>query len=110
MTAPLLILIVMLPICSYLLFAALTETRFYSSALVTLFIFNYKKWRLYKKAKKQGVRTYLYPADFEIDADMGDIPEFYLYPLVQEDGGIHYYLYTDNYTFITDNFQLTSRL
>ena len=110
MTTPLLILIVMLPICSYLLFVALTETRFYSSALVSLFLFDNKKWRLYLQAKKKGVRTYLRPLDYEIDAEEGNVPEFYLYPLVQVDGGIHYHLYTKNYEFITDNFQLTSKL
>lgn len=96
----------------YLIFALITENKFYSSALVTLFIFDNKKWRLYLKAKKKGVRTYLYPADYEIDANMGDIPEFYLYPLVQEDGGIRYLLYWDNGgpEFVTENFQLISKL
>ena len=87
----------------------MTENKFYSSALVTLFIFDKKKWRLYLKAKKEKVKIYKYPLDYELDANMGDVPEFYLYP-IQKDGGIHYYLYTDNYKFITDNFQLISRL
>lgn len=106
----LLILIVTLVICNCLIFALITETKFYSSALVTLFILDKKKWRLYLKAKKEKVKIYKYPLDYEIDADMGDVPEFYLYPIVKKDGGIHYYLYTDNYKFITDNFQLISRL
>ena len=94
----------------YLIFALITENKFYSSALVTLFILDKKKWRLYLKAKKEKVKIYKHPLDYEIDADMGDVPEFYLYPIVQKDGGIHYHLYTDNYKFITDNFQLISRL
>lgn len=93
----------------YLIFALITENKFYSSALVTLFILDKKKWRLYLKAKKEKVKIYKYPLDYEIDADMGDVPEFYLYP-IQKDDEIHYYLYTDNYKFITDNFQLISRL
>ncbi|MCI6614931.1 MAG: hypothetical protein MSC51_03755 [Mollicutes bacterium] len=93
----------------YLIFALITENQFYSSALVTLFIYDKKKWKLYLKAKKEKVKIYKYPLDYEIDADMGDVPEFYLYP-IQKDDGIHYYLYTDNYKFITDNFQLISRL
>ena len=94
----------------YLIFALMTENKFYSSALVTLFIYDKKKWRLYLKAKKEKVKIYKYPLDYELDANMGDVPEFYLYPVVQKDGKIHYYLYTDNYKFITDNFQLISRL
>ena len=97
-------------ICSCLLFITFTESQFYSSAISYLFIFEHKKWKLYQKAKKTGVKTYLYPYDYEIDADTGDVPEFYLYPLVQEDGGIHYYLYGPDYQFITDNFYLTERL
>ena len=93
----------------YLIFALITENKFYSSALVTLFILDKKKWRLYLKAKKEKVKIYKYPLDYEIDANMGDVPEFYLYP-IQKDGEIHYHLYTDNYKFITDNFQLISRL
>lgn len=94
----------------YLIFALITETKFYSSALVTLFVLDKKKWRLYLKAKKEKVKIYKHPLDYEIDADMGDVSEFYLYPIVKKDGVIHYYLYTDNYKFITDNFQLISRL
>lgn len=94
----------------YLIFALITENKFYSSALVTLFIYDKKKWKLYLKAKKEKVKIYKYPLDYELDADMGDVPEFYLYPIVKKDGEIHYYLYTDNYKFITDNFQLISRL
>ena len=94
----------------YLIFALITENKFYSSALVTLFIYDKKKWRLYLKAKKEKVKIYKYPLDYELDANMGDVPEFYLYPIVKKDGEIHYYLYTDNYKFITDNFQLISRL
>lgn len=94
----------------YLIFALMTEKQLYSSALVTLFIFDNKKWKLYLKAKKEKVKIYKYPLDYELDANMGDVPEFYLYPIVKKDGGIHYYLYTDNYKFITDNFQLISKL
>ena len=94
----------------YLIFALITENKFYSSALVTLFILDKKKWRLYRKAKKEKVKIYKYPLDYEIDANTGDVPEFYLYPMEIKDGKIHYYLYTDNYKFITDNFQLISRL
>lgn len=97
-------------ICSFLSFIEFTTDLFYFSAIVDLFLFDHKKWRLYRKAKKQGVKIYLRPYDYEIDADTGDVPEFYLYPLVQKDGGIHYYLYGPDYQFITDNFQLTSRL
>ena len=94
----------------YLIFASITENKFYSSALVTLFILDNKKWRLYRKAKKKKVKIYKYPLDYELDANMGDVPEFYLYPIIQKNGEIHYHLYTDNYEFITDNFQLISRL
>ena len=94
----------------YLIFALITENKFYSSALVTLFIHDKKKWILYLKANNEKVKIYKYPLDYELDANMGDVPEFYLYPVVQKDSKIHYYLYTDNYKFITDNFQLISRL
>lgn len=94
----------------YLIFALMTENKFYSSALVTLFIYDKKKWKLYLKAKKEKVKIYKYPLDYELDSNMGDVPEFYLYPIGKKDGGIHYYLYTDNYKFIIDNFQLISRL
>lgn len=106
----LLISIITITICSYLLFATLTKNQFYSSALVTLFILDNKKWRLYRKAKKAGVKRYLTALHYEIDANSGNVPQFYLYPLVMEDGGIHYYLYGPNYQYITDNFQLISRV
>lgn len=62
------------------------------------------------KSEEGKVKIYRYPLDYELDADTGDVPEFYLYPIVQKDGEIHHYLYTDNYKFITDNFQLISKL
>lgn len=94
----------------YLLFVVLTINYFYSSAITDLFLFDHKKWKLYQQAKKQGVKHYLRPEDYENDYHNNQVSDFYLYPLIQEDGGIKYYLYTKNCTFITGNFQLTSRL
>lgn len=104
------ILIMGIIIFLYLIFALITENKLYSSALIILFINDKERWRMYLKAKKEKVKIYKYPLDYELDADTGDVPEFYLYPIVQKDGEIHHYLYTDNYKFITDNFQLISRL
>ena len=110
MDAFLIISILIIVVGCYMTFVEFTTERYYSSAIVDLFLFQHGKWRLYRKAKKEKVKIYRYPLDYELDADMGDVPEFYLYPIVQKDGEIHHYLYTDNYKFITDNFQLISKL
>ena len=106
----LIISILIIVVGCYMTFVEFTTEWCYSSAIVDLFLFQHDKWRLYRKAKKEKVKIYKYPLDYELDADMGDVPEFYLYPIVQKDGEIHHCLYTDNYKFITDNFQLISKL
>lgn len=114
MDAFLIISIFIIVIGGYMLFAEFTTEWYYSSAIVDLFLFQHDKWKMYRKAKKAGVKHYLTAWNYADDADNGTIPDYYLYPIAQADGGIRYVLYAnDEYnepTFITENFQLIIKL
>lgn len=102
--------IVAIFICSFLSFIEFTTDLFYFSAIIDLFLFNHRKYKLYRKAKKVGVRHYLTDLEYENDYYNKTVPEYYLYPLTQSDGGIRYLLYTKDYEFITENFHLIRKL
>lgn len=94
----------------FLMFIVFTVNEFYFSAIIDMFLFNHKQWKLYRKAKKHGIKRYLTTEEFDKDYYNNTIPEYYVYPVAQIDGGIRYLLYTKDYTFITENFQLINKL
>lgn len=98
----------------YMTFVEFTTEWYYSSAIIDLFLLQHDKWKMYRNAKKTGVKYYLTAFDYTGDAQDGGVPDYYLYPIAQADGGIRYVLYAkdaDNEpTFITENFQLIHKL
>lgn len=110
----LIISIFIIVVGGYMTFAEFTTEWYYSSAIVDIFLFQHDKWKMYRKAKKAGVKHYLTAGHYEDDAHNGTIPDYYLYPIAQADGGIRYVLYANDKdnepTFITNNFRLIHKL